>query len=51
MSDEMPDYAVPSEPPEKKGLSTGCLVSLVAVAIIILVLGICIAVVSSSGGA
>lgn len=47
MSDEMPDYAVPPEPPEKKGLSTGCLVSLVAVAIILLVFGVCVAVLSS----
>ena len=34
--------------PEKKGLSTGCLVALVALAIILLAFGICIAVVSSS---
>ena len=49
MSDDMPDYAAPSEPPEKAGLSTGCLVVLVALAIILLVFGICVAVVSSSG--
>ena len=49
MSDDMPDYAIPPERPEKKGLSTGCLVSLVALAIILLAFGICVAVVSSSG--
>lgn len=49
MTDEMPDYSIQPERPEKKGLSTGCLVSLVALAIILLAFGICVAVVSSSG--
>lgn len=49
MTDEMPDYAMPPEPPEKKGLSTGCLVILVALAIILLTFGVCVAVLSSSG--
>jgi hypothetical protein len=40
---------VPPDRPEKKGLSTGCLVVLVALAIILLVFGICVAVVTSSG--
>ena len=49
MSDEMPDYMTPHEPPESKGLSTGCLVSLAAVAIILLVFGVCVAVLSTGG--
>jgi hypothetical protein len=49
MTDEMPDHSIPPERPGKKGLSTGCLVSLVALAIILLAFGICVAVVSSSG--
>ena len=44
MSDQMPD--TPSEPPEKKGLSNGAIVAIVIVAIILLVFGVCVAVLS-----
>jgi hypothetical protein len=49
MSDEMPDYTPRQQPPERKGLSTGCLVSLVVVAIILLVFGLCVGVFSTMG--
>ena len=49
MSDQMPDYTQRPEQPGRKGLSTGCLVSLVVVAIILLVFGICVAVLTTGG--
>jgi hypothetical protein len=49
MSDEIPEYMARQQPPERKGLSTGCLVSLVVVAIILLVFGLCVAALSTGG--
>ncbi len=50
-ADQSPEASEP--PPEgpapSKGLSTGCLVALIIVAVILLLFGICVAVVSTSG--
>ena len=40
MSDQMP--GTPGQPPEKKGLSTGAIVAIVIVAIVLLLFGICV---------
>jgi flagellar basal body-associated protein FliL len=49
MSDQMP--GTPGQPPEKKGLSTGAIVAIVIVAIVLLLFGICVAgAMLSSGG-
>ena len=39
----------PGQPPEKKGLSTGAIVAIVIVALILLVFGVCVAVLTFSG--
>lgn len=39
----------PGQPPEKKGLSTGAIVAIVIVALILLVFGVCVAVLSFGG--
>jgi hypothetical protein len=41
MSDQMP--GTPGQPPEKKGLSTGAIVAIVIVALVLLLFGICLA--------
>jgi hypothetical protein len=49
MSGQMPG-AQPGEPPEKKGLSPGCLSALIIIGVILLIFGVCIVALSSGGG-
>ena len=48
MSDQMPGS--PGQPPHKKGLSTGAIVAIVIVALVLLLFGICVVGAITSGG-